>query len=166
MDVFHQEFSGCRITLQYCLIKYLLNVIMVFLVSWMFFFQHFQIFENKYSYYSVQCMFNDCWLNLPNQGFFLIYIGGRTIDTGDHLGKILQKRITIVGSTLRARSIQVRGPISYSVYNHIVFTFNTCKTTGQYSWGDGYLIVWTFIKCLPLIHVKLPINTGECTDIL
>lgn len=42
MDVVHQEFLGCRITLQYCLIKYLPNVIMDF---WAFEYFSFSIFK-------------------------------------------------------------------------------------------------------------------------
>ena len=41
-----------------------------------------------------------------------VSVGGYTVNSGDHLAKILRKRITIVGSTLRARSIQVRSKVN------------------------------------------------------
>lgn len=54
--------------------------------------------------------FNQNINSIATEGTWVVYglMGGRTIETGDHLGKILQKRITIVGSTLRARSIQYK----------------------------------------------------------
>ncbi|XP_048769765.2 quinone oxidoreductase PIG3-like isoform X2 [Ostrea edulis] len=48
--------------------------------------------------------------SIAAEGTWVIYglMGGSTINTGDHLAKILRKRITIVGSTLRARSVQYK----------------------------------------------------------
>ncbi|XP_078322706.1 quinone oxidoreductase PIG3-like isoform X2 [Crassostrea virginica] len=48
--------------------------------------------------------------SIATEGTWVIYglMGGYTVNSGDHLAKILRKRITIVGSTLRARSIQYK----------------------------------------------------------
>ena len=46
-----------------------------------------------------------------------VSVGGYTVNSGDHLAKILRKRITIVGSTLRARSLQVRSKVNLDALN-------------------------------------------------
>ncbi|XP_061176281.1 quinone oxidoreductase PIG3-like [Saccostrea echinata] len=54
--------------------------------------------------------FNQNINSIATEGTWVVYglMGGSTVSTGDHLAKILRKRITIIGSTLRARSVEYK----------------------------------------------------------